>query len=102
MFESARWPLVWTGFLLMAMSVRLAVTVRTHRHRRVRSAPRPSHLEWLPGLGGLVLVIGAGPRILCAGPAVLAAADDLAVLACAGVLGLLLYGGVVLARRLRG
>lgn len=102
MFESARWPLVWTGFLLMAMSVRLAVTVRTHRHRRLRSARRSSHLEWLPGLAGLVVVVAELPRILRLDATALALADDLVRLACAGVLGLLLYGGVVLARRPRG
>ncbi|MBB4925349.1 hypothetical protein [Kitasatospora kifunensis] len=100
--ESARWPLVWTGFLLMAMSVRLAVTVRTHRHRRIGAGRRPSYLEWLPGLAGLIVVVAELPRILRLDGTVLALAQDFVRLACAGVFGLLLYGGVVLARRLRG
>jgi hypothetical protein len=101
-FESAQWPVVWTGFLLMAVSVRLSVTVRTHRHRRNGPARRPSHLEWLPGLAGLIAVVGAAPRILRANSSVLAVTDDLARVASAGVLGLLLYGAIVLVRRLRG
>ncbi|WP_157537950.1 hypothetical protein [Kitasatospora azatica] len=86
----------------MAVSVRLAVTVRTHRHRRNGPARRSSHLEWLPGLAGLIAVVGAGPRILRANSSVLAVTDDLARLAVAGVAGLLLYGAIIVLRRLRG
>ncbi|WP_329564726.1 hypothetical protein [Kitasatospora sp. NBC_01266] len=102
MFESERWPLVWIGFLLMAVSVRLAATVYGHRHRRLRGARRRSYLEWLPGLAGLIVVAGEAPRVLRAGGAVLTVADDLAGVAGAAVCGLLLYGGAVVARRLRG
>ncbi|MFE0464940.1 hypothetical protein ACFW1A_37370 [Kitasatospora sp. NPDC058965] len=102
MFDTAQWPMVWTGFLLMAVSVRLSVTVRTHRHRRTGPARRPSHLEWLPGLAGLIAVVGAGPRCLRAGSSVLAVTDDLARVAGAAVPVLLLYGAVVLLRRQRG
>ena len=100
--ESSQWPLVWSGFLLIAVSVRLAVTVRSHRHRRPGAGRRPSHLEWLPGLAGLIAVADAGPRALRADSAVQAVAGELARVAAAGVLGLLLYGGIVLVRRLRG
>ncbi|GAA1955358.1 hypothetical protein [Kitasatospora viridis] len=100
--ESSQWPLVWSGFLLIAVSVRLAVTVRSHRHRRLRAPQRPSHLEWLPGVGGLIAVADAGPRILGADGTVLAVAAELARVAVAGGLALLLYGGIVLVRRLRG
>ncbi|MEY9950348.1 hypothetical protein [Kitasatospora sp. GAS1066B] len=102
MFESERWPLVWTGFLLMAVSVRLAATVYDHRHRRLRAARRRSHLEWLPGLAGLIMVAGEVPRVLRAGDAVLTAADAIAGAAGAAVLALLLYGATVLVRRPRG
>ncbi|MFE9422269.1 hypothetical protein ACFYNO_04800 [Kitasatospora sp. NPDC006697] len=100
--ESTQWPLVWAGFLLIAVSVRLSVTVRSHRHRRLGVGQRPSHLEWLPGLAGLIAVADEGPRILRADSAVQAVAGGLARVALAGVLGLLLYGGIVLVRRLRG
>ncbi|MCX4748627.1 hypothetical protein OG455_24430 [Kitasatospora sp. NBC_01287] len=102
MFESERWPLLWTGFLLIAVSVRLAVTVRGRRYRRPGSGRRPSHLEWLPGLAGLIMVADEAPRLLRASGAVLTAGDDLAGVAGAAVLGLLLYGGSVVARRPRG
>ncbi|MGF1427400.1 hypothetical protein [Kitasatospora sp. LaBMicrA B282] len=103
MFESERWPLVWTGFLLIAVSVRLAVTVHDHRHRRLRARRRPSHLEWLPGLAGVAVVAGEVPRALRASPTALTVGDDLAVLAGVALPGLLVYGSVVLAaRRTRG
>ncbi|PYC77579.1 hypothetical protein C7C46_18255 [Streptomyces tateyamensis] len=102
MFDSAQWPMVWTGFLMIAVSVRLAVTVRGYRHRRTGPARRPSHLEWLPGLAGLIGVVGAGPRVLRASDSVLVVTDDLAGAATGAVLVLLLYGAVVLLRRQRG
>jgi hypothetical protein len=102
-FESEQWPLVWAGFLLIAVSVRLSVTVRAHRHRRLRPARRrPSHLEWLPGLAGVIAVADDGPRVLRADGAVLAVAGELARIALAGVLVLALYGAIVLVRRPRG
>ncbi|MDH6140723.1 MULTISPECIES: hypothetical protein [Kitasatospora] len=102
MFESAQWPLVWAGFLLIAVSVRLSVTVRAHRHRRLRAERRPSHLEWLPGLAGLIAVVDDGPRVLRADGTVLAVTGELARIAGAGVLVLALYGAIVLVRRPRG
>ncbi|GAA1224226.1 hypothetical protein GCM10009665_13100 [Kitasatospora nipponensis] len=99
MVESAKWPVIWTGFLMIAVSVRLAATARMHRHRRLARGRRPSHLEWVPALVGLPAVLGAAPRILCAGHDVLMAADEVGLVLFVAACGLLLYGVVVLARR---
>ncbi|PYC88051.1 hypothetical protein C7C46_01930 [Streptomyces tateyamensis] len=99
MFSTAQWPVVWVGVLLIFASIGLVLNLRMRRSSRSDHTRRRTYLEWLPGLVGLLAVVGEPPRILGASRGVLTVTDNIGRVIIVGILVLLLYGGIVLIRR---